>query len=523
MYAYLGNEQPHTMKVTYNSKLNAYKINWVDYRYSHEGKTQYMRKQVKSEVKKPTKSEIRTQILIWSDWATKQEEASKIRILEPIAPTTNTDVPIVAVDYLTKIKGDDLCTTKVKKQVEEANRSLKDFITFLNEKYPNLFLHQVNKAIAREYITWLDKKGVSFAYKKKRWMRCGFVFNVITHKFEESEFKYKNPFYAIKIEKVADEEAIQHKKTFSPDTIRLILKEAREYKHSREQKDIHQFQRWSILFLLSVTGIRPKDIMLLKWSQVNLQRRTLTITHYKTAKKGINTVIWLTPHLMDLFTTLKELHEKEKTLSNEYIFSFWDYQGAKEISNEEELKDYLYITNHQSCTNFFKKFREKYNLTEFVYSGGRKLHYYCVYSLRATVGTLLTWQNFNQNSIDYLQGHAPNNTTARFYLNHEANPKKATSDMVNYLAYRIVQQPLGKVGMKYAMQDYEEEQRELRTQKDISSTIHADNTGNSLLGLMVLEKIDEERRRLEEEKQKLIEQYGEEVADILTSDNSPQL
>lgn len=474
-----------------------------------------MRKQVKSEVKKPTKAEIRSQILIWSDWATKQEEASKIRILEPVTPTTNTDIPIVAVDYLTKIKGDDLCTTKVKKQVEEANRSLKDFITFLQEKHPNLFLHQVNKAIAREYMTWLDKKGVSFAYKKKRWMRCGFVFNVINNKFEDSEFKYKNPFYAIKIEKVADEEAIQHKKTFSPDTIRLILKEAREYKHSREQKDIHQFQRWAILFLLSVTGIRPKDIMLLKWSQVNLQRRTLTITHAKTAKKGINTVIWLTPHLMDLFSTLKELHEKEKTLSNEYIFSFWDYQGAKEITNEEELKDYLYITNHQSCTNFFKKFREKYNLTEYVISGGRKLHYYCVYSLRATVGTLLTWANFNQNSIDYLQGHAPNNTTARFYLNHEANPKAATEAMINYLAHKVIQQPLGKVGLAVAMSDYKEEQRLIRENKAIEEAIRYGKEGISLLSLILTEKAEMEKKHQEEVMNELVANHGEDLAEFL--------
>lgn len=512
------------MKVTYDKQQNAYKVIYKDALKELIGERPYTRKQFKSAYKKPTAAERKEEIRKYEIWALEQEELLKAAAEDKKNPTTNTDAtvekekPILAIEYLENLSGDNLATTKVKQQREEARRCCKDFITFLKQHYQGIYLHQINKKIALEYNNWLDKQGKTFYYRKKRWVRLGFVFNKVVEKQEDSNLKYRNPFWAIKIDKIAEEEPIHHKKTFTPELIRLLLKEAREYSHTKKgQTETHKVQRWAILYLLALTGIRPKDIMLLKWNQINLEARTLTITHYKTAKKGINTVLWLTPHLMELFYMLKELHATNEAVSKEFVFSFHPHRYSN-----VELERYLYVSNAQSCTNFFKKFREKHNLTEKVELSGKSIYAYCVYSLRATVGTLLTWQNFNQNSIDYLQGHAPNNTTARFYLNHEANPKKATADMVNYLAYRVVQQPLGKVGMKYAMQDYEEEQRELRTQKDISSTIHADNTGNSLIGLMVLEKIDEERRRLEEEKQKLIDQYGEEVANILTQDNSPQ-
>ena len=154
-------------------------------------------------------------------------------------------------------------------------------------------------------------------------------------------------------------------------------------------------------------------------------------------------------------------------------------------------------------------------MTEYIISGGRKLHYYCVYSLRATVGTLLTWAKFNANSIDYLQGHAPNNTTARFYLNHEANPKAATEAMVNYLAHKVIQQPLGKVGLSYAMSDYKEEQRLMQENKAIDETIRYGKEGISLLSLILAEKAEMEKKQQEEMMNELVAKHGEDLAEFL--------
>lgn len=503
------------MKVTYNSKLNAYQVIYKDELAEYHGKRPYVRKQISAGKKKPTASERKVEIRKWEDWATEQEEQSK-KELEALVHggKVNEDKkekPILAAHYIANLKGEDLTRTENKKERIRAEQVNKDFVKFLNDEHKGIYLHQITKKIALEYLKWLDKKDVSYAYKKVRWVRLGYVFNMIQNKFEESEYKYRNPFYSLKIDKVSNEEPVNHKKTFDPTTIRLLLEEARNYNHTKkEQSEAHKIQRWAILYLLTLTGIRPKDIMLLKWSQVNLQRRTLTITHAKTKKKGINTVIWLTPHLMDLFSMLQDLHKNHKPLSKEYIFSFHPYRNV-----QKPVEEYLLIANHQCCSNFFEVFREKHNLTEQVKIGGRTLYSYCIYSLRATVGTILTWANFNQNSIDYLQGHAPNNTTSKFYLNHEANPRAATEAMINHMAYRVVQQPLGKVGLSVALDDYKKDKLELQEGRNINERIRLDTDGTSLLTLILKDKIDEERKQKEDEMKHLISLYGEEVANFL--------
>ena len=507
------------MKVTYNTKLNAYQVIYKDALAEVTGGKPYIRKQFTAGKKKPTAAEKKARIRELEEWATEQEEASKVAAEAKIKGSTTTDTnngekPILAADYIANLKGDDLATTKVKKQRDAAALHCSNFVKFLNENHKGIYLHQINKKIVIEYVNWLDKQGKSYHYKKVRCVRMGYVFNRVIAKFEDSEFKYRNPFWALKLDNITTEEPTNHKKTFSPEIIRLLLKEAMEFSHTtkREQADIVKFQRWAILYLLALTGIRPKDIILLKWEQVNLERRTLTITHTKTAKKGINTVIWLSPHLMEFFITLKELQNKYDTASKSYVFAFLPNSRCRDI------EEYLYYTNHQLTTRFFKSFREKHNLMDKVVYEGKNHYLYCVYSLRATVGSMLTWANFNKNSIDYLQGHAPDNTTARFYLDHEANPKAATADMVNYMAYRVIQQPLGKVGMRYAYNDKIEEDREKAIQSAISEDIRYNNNGISLLTTILKEKADEEAAR----KQAEVEAYGEDIAAILNQDNSPQ-
>jgi integrase len=508
------------MKVTYNPKKNAYNIIYKDALAELEGGRPYARKQFSAGKTKPTAAERKAKIREYEEWATQQEENSRLaaeaKLKGSTIDTTNGETPVLAIDYIENLKGEDLATTRVKKQRDAAKLHCNNFVKFLKENYKGIYLHQVNKKVALDYIKWLDKQGRSYHYKKARWLRMGYVFNMVINKFEDSEYKYRNPFWALKLPNITNEEAINHKKTFTPELVRLVLKEALEFSHTKrkEQSPIVKFQRWAILYLLTLTGIRPSDIILLKWKQVNLEARTLTITHKKTKKKGINTVIWLTPHLIEFFYTLKELHKthSEMVCSKEYVFSFHPYNTDKNI------EDYLYFANHQLCTNFFTKFREKHNLTDMVIHEGKRHYLYCVYSLRSTVGTMLTWANFNQNSIDYLQGHAPNNTTARFYLNHEANPKAATADLINYMAYRVVQQPLGKIGMRYAYNDKLEEDRENTIQQGISEDIRYNNDGTSLLTTILKEKVDKEAA----EHAELVQEYGEEIAAILTHDDSPQ-
>lgn len=519
-----GNIQHTDMKVTYNAKLNAYQVIYKDELAALSGGRIYARKQFSAGKKKPTAAERKAKIREYEEWAEEQEENSRLAAEAKVKGTTiesieSGEVPILAADYISNLSGDELTTAKDPKQRATAKHLCNDFVNFLNERYKGLYLHKVNKKVVLEFAQYLDKKGKTYAYKKARWIRLGYVFNMVMTKYEDSELKYRNPFYSLKIDKVAEEEPVNHRKTFSPDIIRKLLNEALTTNLTREKTgEEMKYQRWAIMYLLTLTGIRPKDIMLLKWEQVNLERRTLTIVHEKTKKKGINTVIWLNPHLMELFVTLKELHKNFKACSKSYVFSFFPME-----KNTHKVDEYIYIANRNDLTQFFKNFREKYGLTEQVKLGGKTIYFYSVYSLRATVGTLLTWANFNQNSIDYLQGHAPNNTTARFYLNHEANPRAATEDMVNYLAYRVVQQPLGKIGMQYAYNDKLNDDKEGVIQAAISEDIRYNVDGTSLLTHTLLEKSTDEQKKLEEEKERLMKTYGAAAVDAVFHDNSPQV
>lgn len=510
------------MKVTYNSKLNAYQVIYKDTLAELSGERPYARKQFTAGKKKPTAAERKARIRELETWATEQEEKSRLAAEAKLRGNTTTDThngetPILAVDYIENLKGDNLTTTRKVEQVKTAIRHCKDFVLFLKEKHAGIYLHKINRKIALEFANWMTEQGRSYAYKKGRWVRLGYVFNRVLVNNEDSELPYRNPFWALKIEDVAEEEPVIHKKTFTPEIVKLLLDEAKTTTHTKGAKKNKNFifQRYAILYIMAITGIRPKDIMLLKWEQLDIKNRTLTITHNKTKRKGIKTVLWLTPHLLELFVTLQEMHQNNKVCSKEYVFSFNPMRHVKVV---KDMGEYLYISTKNELTNFFIEWRKKHGLTQYVEYPQKKVMCYSMYSLRATVGTLLSNAQFNDNNIDYLQGHAPNNTTSRFYLDRESDPKASTASMIDYLAYRVAQQPLGKFGMKVAYQDALEEKRKQQKQAEISEDIRYTNDGTTLLTNMLLDKADAERQA----KETLVELYGEDVANTLTQDNSPQ-
>lgn len=508
------------MKVTYNTKLNAYQVIYKDELAALSGRPLYARKQFTAGKKKPTAAERKAKIRELEAWAAEQEENCSKAAQEKLSGTTTDNLegekPILAVDYLKNLSGDRLTTTTKIEQIKKAKLCIKDFILFLEEHYSSLYLHKVNKKIALEFAGWMTEQKKSFAYKKSRWVRCGFVFNRVMIAYEESNLKYTNPFRTLKVEDVAEEEPVIHKKTFTPQLVKTLLDEAKVWKHTKNQTKELRFQVYAILYILSICGVRPKDVILMKWEQIDFDNRTLTIEHNKTKRKGIKSVLWLTPHLLELFVTLRDMHKKYKPCSKEYVFSFNHYT-KKEAKTS--MADYLYSSTKIELNKFFVFFRKKFGLTQVLKTGGKKIMGYSMYSLRGTVGTLLSNANFNMNNIDYLQGHAPNNTTARFYLDREADPKAATAAMIDYLAYRVAQQPLGKYGMKIAYEDALEEKKKHQRQAEISEDIRYTNDGTKLLTSVLLDKVEAEKQQ----QQALIDQYGEEVANILTTDNSPQL
>lgn len=502
------------MKVTYNKTKNAYQVIYKDELAALAGKPLYARKQVTAGKTRPTATERKAKIRELEQWAAEQEELLKKAAQEKIAGDTKLEEigekPILAIDYLENLSGDNLTTTRKIEQIKAALLHIKDFIIFLKERYQGIYLHKINRKIALEFANWMTEQKRSFAYKKARWVRLGYVFNRVMINNEESDLPYKNPFWTLKVEDVAEEEPVIHKKTFTPEVVKTLLEEAltTDTTQFKKQSKNFLFQRYAILYIMTLTGIRPKDLILLKWEQIDMENRTLTIEHNKTKRKGIRSVIFLTAHLLELFNILQGMHKTEKTCSKEYVFSF---NPCDRKSDKTSMSDYLYTSTKSDMADFFVEFRKKHNLTQSVKTAGKKLMAYSMYSLRGTVGTILSNANFNMNNIDYLQGHAPNNTTARFYLDREADPEAATAEMINYMAYRVAQQPLGKYGLKVAYLDAQRHAQQAQKQLEIDSEMRYTNDGTKLLTHTLLEKVEAERAAREE----LIKKYGEDLGNFL--------
>ena len=511
------------MKVTYDKNLNAYKIIYKDALAELQGKRPYVRLQRSAGKTKPKAEEKKAKIREWEAWAADMErklkEDAARQTSQDYSNQASLDVPILAIDYLKNIKGQSLTSSSIPHVVNRARRIVDTFVSFLEERHKRIYLHQINKSIVANFAEWLKERNVSFSYKTSHWQRLSFVFNMISINFDDSTYNYRNPFRYVRLKSLADEEPTIHRKTFSPEVMRSLLHEARTWGDNRRYKcpEHIKIQRWAILSLLALTGIRPKDAYILKWEQINFERRTLTITHSKTKKKGINSVIWLTPHLMDLFSIMKGLHAKHKSLDKDYVFSLY-----RQFNSEKEIEEYLSLYSGMHMKKFFIAFRKKYGLTDNVVFQRQKHFCYSLYSLRATVGTLLTWAGFNSNSIDYLQGHKPKNTTAKFYIDQESNPRAATEQMVDYLAYYILQQPLGEVGAHYAAIDHDIDAAEAKEKKEIGNIRDFDKSGYNHLTNVARNKATIEAKKIAEEKAKILEEYGEEVLEALYHDNSPQ-
>ncbi len=495
------------MKIKHDKKQKKIFYRWTDYL-----KNTYVRKQVSTE--NMTANEIKLKIeelkkfcKEQENWTLKKSEAIKNN--EDLTETGET--PYFAIQYLEQVEGDNLTRCKNYQDRKRAKNIVNEFCTFLKEKgHEKIYLHQINKKIAREFHEWMKQQKRTFSYKKHRWLRLGYVFNIIMDEFEDSSLGYKNPFATLKLEKIAQEEPIQSKARLTLEEIRELLKFSLVWQKTKikQARDVEKVQRFCMVYLLALTGIRPKDIVLLKWEQIDFTKRTLTIVHTKTEKKGISTVIFLTPHLLEIFWKMQEWHEKEEPLNKKYVFSFYSDKGT----NKKNFEDYLSIAGGQSLVYLFRAFREMKELGTHKVSSGKRYHTHCLYSLRGTVSSILSAEHFNQNAIDYLQGHKPNNTTAKFYLDLAADPKRTTEAMLNHMAYKVIQIPLTKRGLEVAYIDELEEKKRIEEQRQIEHDMKRDKDGSNLLVHTLIDKSDDEKKDAQKKFEELVAIHGEELA-----------
>ena len=169
------------------------------------------------------------------------------------------------------------------------------------------------------------------------------------------------------------------------------------------------------LFFLIVTGWRVNDILRLKWESVDLQQRIIKHTHRKTKNKRLQTELGITDLMLEILLNLKEMQQHAPDNRKEFVFSL--YTGNADTS-------YGNIIQH------FSRLREKWGLNEHEELGQQKTYTYTIHSFRGTVITRLTQARYQEARINYLVGHAPNNTETKHYLDLKATD---TIEMIEHM------------------------------------------------------------------------------------------
>ena len=162
------------------------------------------------------------------------------------------------------------------------------FRAFLAEQYPDVReMGQVTHAMAIAFIVAEEKRDIG---GRTRNVTLGFLKSAFRHLRREGGF-IENPFDGI----VTKDEATIHRKPFTAEEIRAILDAA--------QRD--EFCRPLIVTGLC-TAMRRGDVCQLKWADVNLVKRMISV---KTAKTGQQVWIPIFPLLHDELAKLPHIGE----------------------------------------------------------------------------------------------------------------------------------------------------------------------------------------------------------------------
>jgi integrase len=159
---------------------------------------------------------------------------------------------------------------------EECQATLRRFIRWVQEKHPKVVeIGQVTRTLAREYLEAESARGVT----PRTWNG--------TMKLLRSTFRHLlppgclNPFADVPARSMDT----VFRKPFSPDELKAVLEAGKHDDFIRP-----------ILVVGSCTAMRRGDCCLLKWSDVDLDRRFITV---KTAKTGQTVSIPIFPLLYD--------------------------------------------------------------------------------------------------------------------------------------------------------------------------------------------------------------------------------
>lgn len=319
----------------------------------------------------------------------------------------NVDKPISAIEYLSNMQV--VTKTSDAEGIAARKREISKFVEFLSLRYKKCYLHEINKDVATAYLKTLSY--LSHGTLNKRRAGLAAVFARIQEDMEEwgSPYRYRNPFRKQSILdgiKQDEEGKVRYaeRRKFEIEQVKEIIERATE-----EHPLLGAV--WYFGFL---TGWRLGDILNLKWSQIDLKKRTIDIVFGKTrvASKGkLKAKIYITDVMKEVIEVLGRYSADENLLPKN-----WRGDGGV---------DAIYKKN--------RRILGLMGLGEYVNAGAKKQYPYTFHGLRGTVTTLLKLKDFNRDRIDFLVGHRGKGVDAEHYDRFYETPKESTADMIGYL------------------------------------------------------------------------------------------
>lgn len=183
---------------------------------------------------------------------------------------------------------------------------IKNFLDWVEKNHQDItFLSAIDTEISREYSKYLYQTGISNKTFNEELNCLARVFELLK---DEADI-IRNPFSKDVIARLS-KEAVSRKE-FTKEEVNTILNSF------KEMKGIPFINEYELLFYIGVyTGMRLKDACLLKWGDVNLVQKIISITPYKTKRFDTKVQIPISQWLLPMLTNAKQVYTNEYVLPN---------------------------------------------------------------------------------------------------------------------------------------------------------------------------------------------------------------
>lgn len=395
------------MKATYNEKTKKFNLIYKDEVKAFKGEPRpYARYQEgwKGE-KKPTKKQIEQKINELLKYGRKCEAEGKEEVerLKQKHQTKKNEGINISL-WLEGLKVENITKTTTPSTVKQYKTVINWVKKYFDEEAPEATFNKFGERSVKKFCEYIAP--LADGTKNFRWSIISRIFDhageTLADKIKDFKNEFKNRHYSDYLEP----QEIFTKDAFTVKDMNAMIKNFLTDATITEERRTDLI---CLIYFLSVTGWRVGDILTMKWSDINLEARALTMLHEKTKKKtGQMTVLYISNLMKRVFQILK------KDNDTEYVFK----RVAKGISVTNLINKISGFIRDFART--LPSYRAKNN------AKGHKQGSLSTHSIRHTVTTELTLDNTNIILMQYYIGHSQSSTAGKHYTSFRANPERAT-------------------------------------------------------------------------------------------------